>query len=64
MSQVKTLCCPECGSDNIAFEAWVDEHNNYLEDSRNYTVCGNSDCYFVNDEITPILKSEYKKEAA
>ena len=42
--RAKELCCHDCGSDNIAFEAWVDEHNNYLEDGSGYAVCGNSDC--------------------
>ena len=64
MNQEKTLCCPECGSDDIAFEAWVDEHNNYLEDGGNYVVCGNSNCEVCNEEIRPILKSEFKKEEA
>ena len=56
------LCCPACGADNIAFEAWVDEHNNYLKDGSGYAVCGNSDCGVCNDEIKPILKSEFTKE--
>ena len=73
MNQEKTLCCPECGSDDIAFEAWVDEHNNYinrsissiiLEDTGNYVVCCNSNCEVCNEEIRPILKSEFKKEEA
>ena len=62
--RAKELCCPDCGSDNIAFEAWVDEHNNYLEDGSGYAVCGNSDCGVCNDEIHPILKSNFKKEVS
>jgi hypothetical protein len=59
----KTLCCPLCGSDNIVFASFVDEHYNYIN-------CGGGGAVYCNcisgisgnDEIEPILKSEYKKE--
>ena len=64
--KVKTLCCPECGSDNIVWQSWTDEHDNYVSGGREYTdenaVCCNDNCEYINEDINPILKSEYKKE--
>jgi len=45
----KTMYCPECGSDNLVWEAWVDEYNMYVRD-RGFDSCH---CEKCNDEVTP-----------
>jgi hypothetical protein len=56
--EVSSFGCPECGSDNLEFEAWVNEHNDII----NY-----GDQIWCNDcseSVKDIVsKSEYKKEA-
>ena len=59
MSLEKELCCPRCGSDSIAFETWVDEHDNHL--NLGDTVWCDDCCDSINEVIK---KSEYKKEVA
>jgi hypothetical protein len=64
MSQVKTLCCPECGSEDIVWQAWTDENDKFISGGAwqsSYAVCSNDACYYVNDEIKPILISVYKQ---
>ncbi|SVD35588.1 uncharacterized protein METZ01_LOCUS388442 [marine metagenome] len=44
----KELCCPECGSDDILFLAWVDEHEKMArgyDDPFNY--CQSCESQFV-----------------
>ena len=56
MTKEKELCCPHCGSDDLAFEAWVDEHKNFLSDGVGYALCNNAECECINEEITPVNK--------
>jgi hypothetical protein len=53
----KFYCCPECGSDDLEFEAWVNEHSDIINygDQIWCNDCGES----VKDIVS---KSEYKKE--
>jgi|AP82_1055514.scaffolds.fasta_scaffold630662_1 transposase-like protein len=51
----KTMCCPECGSDNLVRSAWVDENNMYIRD-KNFSDYRCDNC---NDEVTPVDKDEY-----
>ncbi len=57
--EVSSFGCPECGSDNLEFEAWVNQHNDII----NY-----GDQIWCNDcseSVKDIVsKSEYKKEVA
>ena len=48
----KTMCCPECGSDNLVWSAWVDEYNVYVR-SKDFYDCRCDKC---NDEVTPKYK--------
>ena len=32
----KTYCCPECGSDDLLFPAWVNEHGSMVKDIPDY----------------------------
>ena len=54
----KLLCCPECGSDELIWRAWVDENNNYAGEGDNYAICQNDDCGVCNDVVKPVLKSD------
>ena len=58
MTEEKQLCCPHCGSDDLAFEAWVDEHNNFLAEGGGYASCNNSECVAYITEIHPINKED------
>lgn len=63
MTKEKQLCCPHCGSDDLAFQTWVDENNNFLSDGvnrvhRGYVSCTNSECVACNDEIKPVNKDD------
>ena len=57
--EVSSFGCPECGSDNLEFEVWVNQHNDII----NY-----GDQIWCNDcseSVKDIVsKSEYKKEEA
>jgi|TARA_R100001530_G_C4207929_1_gene126571 hypothetical protein len=57
--QDKEYCCPDCGSDEIEFEAFVDEHHNFIKYG-DQVWCNNC-CESIEDIIS---KSEYKKEEA
>jgi len=51
----KTMCCPECGSDELVWSAWVDENNMYIRDGN----FGDCRCEKCMDEVTPVDKDEY-----
>ena len=49
------MCCPECGSDNLVWSAWIDEHNMYVRDKDFY----DCHCEKCMDKVEPISKEEY-----
>ena len=51
----KTMCCPECGDEDLVWSAWVDEHNFYIRSG------GFDDCRCDKCEtgVTPVEKDEY-----
>ena len=58
----KTMYCPGCGSDNLVWEGWVDEHNMYVRDRAfeyapaGKTIIRHCYCEKCNEEVTPRLK--------
>ena len=51
----KTLCCGECGNDNIEFQVWADENNNVLERAELSKDVWCNDC---KDETRPVAKDK------
>jgi len=51
----KTLCCNECGNDNIEFQVWADENNNVLNSASlsKDVWCNDCEC-----ETRPVSKGE------
>jgi len=51
----KTLCCSECGNDNIEFQVWADENNMVLERASlsKDVYCNDCEC-----ETRPVAKDK------
>ena len=48
MDEGKIYCCPECGSDDILFLAWVDEHGEMFKGYDDpFHVCKDCENQFV-----------------
>ena len=54
--KAKEYCCIDCGSDNLEFEVWVNEHDDIVNNGD--TIWCNDCALSVKDIIS---KSEYKK---
>ena len=52
----KTMCCPECGGEDLVWSAWVDEYNVYVRD-KNFSDCRCDKC---ETEVEPQYKDEYE----
>jgi len=50
----KTMCCNECGNDDIEWRVWADEHNNISHTCEDKFVY----CYNCEDETRPVVKGE------
>ena len=48
----KTMCCSECGNDDIEWRVWADEHNNISHTCEDKFVY----CYDCEDETRPVTK--------
>jgi len=61
--QEKKYCCPDCGSDEIEFEAFVDEHHNFIKFGfwNGDQIWCNNCCESIEDVV---YKSDFKKEVA
>mgnify|MGYP003133419047 CR=1 FL=1 len=53
--KAKEFCCIDCGSDDLEFQVWVNEHDDIVNNCSDQIWC--NDCY---ESVSAIYKDEYK----